>query len=450
MSNPDAARRTSVKIIFDGADITEDITPYFLSLSYKDSEEDNSDTLQIDLQDRDSIWLQSWLEKAINATAAAKLKISATITPENWGSGGGSLPTGSFELDSVEAAGPPATINISGVSLGYSSPIRQTKKSKAWENYKLSAIAGEIAGNGGLSCVYESANDPFYEREEQTKESDMHFLSGLCHDAGISLKCSDGQLVLFDQATYEAKPPVLTIRRNNGRILPAAPKAYGAYGKDPNCTEYISHRLSTGAAETQYGSCRVSYTNPATGQLIEGKAAAEGEDSKSGQCLEITAKVKDAGEAQALAEKHLRLHNKFNRTVTFTLPGNTALVAGVTVKVEDFGGWSGKYIVKQAEHAVSDSGYVTTVTLRKVLGDSGGGQSGGGKGGEDQTGGEEQAQTSGGGSTYTVKPGDNLSKLEKQFYGTGADWKKIYEANKDVIGGNPNLIYPGQTFKIPE
>ena len=439
MSNPDAARRTSVKIIFDGADITEDITPYFLSLSYKDSEEDNSDTLQIDLQDRDSSWLQSWLEKAINATAASRLKISATITTENWGSGG-SLPTGSFELDSVEAAGPPATINVSGVSLGYSSPIRQTKKSKAWENYKLSAIAGEIAGNGGLSCIYESDNDPSYERVEQTKESDMSFLSGLCHDAGISLKCSDGQLVLFDQATYEAKPPVLTIRRNNGRILPAAPGAYGAYGKDPNCTEYISYRLSTGAAETQYGSCRVSYADAATGKLIEGTATAEGEDGESGQCLEITAKVKDVGEAQALAAKHLRLHNKFNRTVTFTLPGNTGLVAGVTVKLEDFGGWSGKYIIKQAEHAVSDSGYVTTITLRKVLGDSGGGQSGG----------EEETQTSSGGSTYTVKPGDNLSKLAKQFYGTGADWKKIYEANKVVIGGNPSLIYPGQTFTIPE
>lgn len=446
----DAARRVSVRIIFDGADITEDIAPYFRSLSYKDSEEDNSDTLQLDLQDRDSIWLQSWLEKAVGASAASKLKISATITPENWGSGGGSLPTGSFELDSVEAAGPPATISISGVSLGYSSPIRQTKKSKAWENYKLSAIAGEIAGNGGLSCVYESASDPFYEREEQTKESDIKFLSSLCHDAGISLKCSDGQLVLFDQATYEAKPPVLTLRRNNGRILPAAPQAYGAYGKQTDCGEYIDYRLSTGAAETQYGSCRVSYADAASGQLIEGRATAEGEDSESGQCLEITAKVKDAGEAQALAEKHLRLHNKFNRTATFTLPGNTALVAGVTVKLEDFGGWSGKYIVKQAEHAVSDSGYVTTVTLRKVLGGSGGGQSGGSKGGEDQTGGEEQAQTSGGGSTYTVKPGDNLSKLAKQFYGTGADWKKIYEANKDVIGGNPNLIYPGQTFKIPE
>ncbi len=445
MIQPDAARRVSVRIIFDGADITEDIAPYFRSLSYKDSEEDNSDTLQLDLQDRDSIWLQSWLEKAVSASAASKLKISATITPENWGSGGGSLPTGGFELDSVEAAGPPATISVSGVSLGYSSPIRQTKKSKAWENYKLSAIAGEIAGNGGLSCVYESASDPFYEREEQTKESDIKFLSDLCHDAGISLKCSDGQLVLFDQATYEAKPPVLTLRRNNGRILPASPKAYGAYGKDPNCGEYIDYRLSTGAAETQYGSCRVSYADAATGQLIEGTAKAEGEDGESAQCLEITAKVKDAGEAQALAEKHLRLHNKFNRTASFTLPGNTALVAGVTVQLEDFGGWSGKYIIKQADHTVSaDGGYVTKITLRKVLPAASSQPSGGGDG--EQTGGEE---TKTGGSTYTVKAGDSLWKIAKQLYGSGADWKKIYEANKDVIGGNPNLIYPGQTFTIP-
>ncbi len=129
---------------------------------------------------------------------------------------------------------------------------------------------------------------------------------------------------------------------------------------------------------------------------------------------------------------------------SFTLPGNTGLVAGVTVKLEDFGGWSGKYIIKQAEHTVSSSGYTTRITLRKVLGDSSGGKSG-----EGQTGSGEEKQTTGG-STYTVKPGDNLSKLAKQLYGTGADWKKIYEANKDVIGGNPSLIYPGQTFTIPE
>ena len=63
-------------------------------------------------------------------------------------------------------------------------------------------------------------------------------------------------------------------------------------------------------------------------------------------------------------------------------------------------------------------------------------------------GGEEETKPSGG-STYTVKSGDSLWKIAKQLYGSGADWKKIYEANKDVIGSNPNLIYPGQTFTIP-
>lgn len=60
--------------------------------------------------------------------------------------------------------------------------------------------------------------------------------------------------------------------------------------------------------------------------------------------------------------------------------------------------------------------------------------------------------TSGGGSggtTYTVKKGDNLWTLAKKFYGSGADYTKIYEANRGVIGGNPNLIYPGQVFIIP-
>jgi nucleoid-associated protein YgaU len=57
--------------------------------------------------------------------------------------------------------------------------------------------------------------------------------------------------------------------------------------------------------------------------------------------------------------------------------------------------------------------------------------------------------TPSGGQTYTVAKGDSLSKIAKRFYGNAGDWKKIYEANKDVIK-NPDLIYPGQTFRIPD
>ena len=51
--------------------------------------------------------------------------------------------------------------------------------------------------------------------------------------------------------------------------------------------------------------------------------------------------------------------------------------------------------------------------------------------------------------SYTVVAGDTLSKIAKREYGDASKWKRIYEANKDTIK-NPDLIYPGQTFKIPD
>lgn len=49
---------------------------------------------------------------------------------------------------------------------------------------------------------------------------------------------------------------------------------------------------------------------------------------------------------------------------------------------------------------------------------------------------------------YTIRSGDSLSKIAKEFYGNAADWQKIYQANKDTIK-DPDLIYPGQKIKIP-
>lgn len=51
--------------------------------------------------------------------------------------------------------------------------------------------------------------------------------------------------------------------------------------------------------------------------------------------------------------------------------------------------------------------------------------------------------------TVTVVAGDCLWNLAKKYYGDGAQYKKIYEANKAVIGSNPSLIKPGQKLVIP-
>ena len=47
-----------------------------------------------------------------------------------------------------------------------------------------------------------------------------------------------------------------------------------------------------------------------------------------------------------------------------------------------------------------------------------------------------------------MKKGDSLSKIAKREYGNANDWKRIFEANKDLIK-DPDKIYPGQKLKIP-
>ncbi len=48
----------------------------------------------------------------------------------------------------------------------------------------------------------------------------------------------------------------------------------------------------------------------------------------------------------------------------------------------------------------------------------------------------------------TVASGDTLSGLAARLCGNGSGWNDIYNDNLDVVGGNPNLIYPGQRLQI--
>jgi nucleoid-associated protein YgaU len=61
------------------------------------------------------------------------------------------------------------------------------------------------------------------------------------------------------------------------------------------------------------------------------------------------------------------------------------------------------------------------------------------------------ASASGGQSTrtYTVKPGDSLSKISREFYGNANQYEKIFEANRDKLS-DPDKIRAGQELVIPE
>ncbi|MCC6539644.1 MAG: LysM peptidoglycan-binding domain-containing protein [Bryobacterales bacterium] len=55
----------------------------------------------------------------------------------------------------------------------------------------------------------------------------------------------------------------------------------------------------------------------------------------------------------------------------------------------------------------------------------------------------------GGGSAYTGVSGDSLSVIAGRKWNDVLLWPILYDANKQVIGSNPNLIKPGQKLTVP-
>jgi LysM repeat protein len=58
------------------------------------------------------------------------------------------------------------------------------------------------------------------------------------------------------------------------------------------------------------------------------------------------------------------------------------------------------------------------------------------------------AAPSASGQTYTVQPGDTLSKIARQFYGDANAYMEIFNANTDKLT-DPDKIRPGQQLVIP-
>ena len=350
------ALQTEVGVSFDGVDISQPINASLLSMSYTDNEEDETDDLQIKIHDKDKLWLGKWLNDTM-AQAAYGVKqgtkgvtISAGVKQQHPNGVIRSSDFGLFELDQLNAQGPPSVILIKGTSLPYSNGVRTEERDKSWEGYTLKKIGDEIAKKAGLGFLYDCPTDPSYTRVEQAKQTDIAFLQQLCHDHGYSLKIAGMKLIIFDQARYESMNAVAVIRWKDGT--------------------YTKYNLNTQDGDTHYDQCTVRYFDAVTGTKYEATANADDYDAEAKEhtvCTVTNRKVSSMAEAADLAAKILRLHNKYEKRVTFTLVGNPLIGAGMTMELDGFGLWDEKYIVKQARHEISpNGGYTTKITLRTI------------------------------------------------------------------------------------
>lgn len=64
------------------------------------------------------------------------------------------------------------------------------------------------------------------------------------------------------------------------------------------------------------------------------------------------------------------------------------------------------------------------------------------------TGAPAAAGASAAAKTYTVKAGDTLSHIAKEYLGSAGAYMKIFELNKDQLA-DPDKIKPGQVLRLP-
>ncbi|MEF3312609.1 late control protein [Paenibacillus sp. GYB004] len=335
-----AARRVEIALVYDGVDITRWLSESLLSLSYSDNPSGQLDDLQITLEDSQQLWQGEW-SPAVGDTVDARIRLI------NWNGDGRTveLPCGSFEVDTVEFSGPPDTVQIKALSLPVGSSVRGEQRSRAWENVRLQTLAADVAANAGLTLLYEIEDNPIYDRIEQTEQSDLSFLVDLATKEGAAIKVSGGNLVLFDEAVYEAADPVSVIGR----------------------TDVSSYSFNWSTLNAAFRACEIVYTKPGSEEPIKAVFVPPGAP-ETGPVLKINESVDSEAEALRLARLRLREQNKNFGRGSLSLPGNVGMAAGLTVELSGWHHFDGKYIIESAKHDVSGSGYSTDIEIRKVLG----------------------------------------------------------------------------------
>ena len=328
------ARWAEVDIFYEGTNISQDIAPYLLNFSYTDNSSDKADDISLTLEDRERLWTEDWFPMKGD-------KIRASIIIHNWDSEDRteSLPCGTFEVDQVECSGPPNQITIKAVSTLVSKPMRQEKHTKAWENVKLSTIAGDAASKNSLQLFWDCPDDPFFERRDQVEISDLEFLTKLAKDYGINVKVTDTQLVCYDEDTYQQKESVGELEFGDRKLL--------------------RWSFSSKAAGT-YKAAHLQYHDPVKNQTID--VTEEGDSEGTGRILEINQKADNINDAKKIAKQKLEEANKKEITGNITLMGDLRFVGAENITIIGFGAFDGKYVIEKATHSVGDS-YTTKLDI---------------------------------------------------------------------------------------
>lgn len=324
------AARPYLKVTYNGADISKDISDSLVAFTYTDNLEE-ADTIDLQMEDFGLLWQNEWYPEK-----------GAIIKCEFGIRGGVVVPAGEFEFDEIELLGPPDQVNVRGIAAGFSKGQKRTQKSHTHEGKTLSQIVHTVASSAGLKVVGSIGNIRI-NRKVQHKEKDFTFLRKLAHEYGYVFNIKGDQLIFMQRKVLEDAEPLFTIDK----------------------TDLINFSIRDKSTNTYKGAI-IKYQNPLNFDTVEHLEEYQSAIN-SDDILVLTGTAENKAQAIEMTKSALQRANKLQQFGNITIPGHSAAIAGNVFQLTGIGNLSGNYIIKQSNHLVAiDASWTVECEIYKV------------------------------------------------------------------------------------
>lgn len=317
------------KIEYQNKDITAQISPYVISVSYSDFEHGQSDEVEIQIEDSNNLWKSSWYP-----SKGDLIKLNIGYLGEKL------LNCGAFEIDEMEFSAPPDTITLKAISTSVKKSLRENNTA-AYENKTLKQITQEIAAKHNLTLI-DNIQDVKIKRITQNNKNDLNFLKNLAEQYGYIFKISDNKLVFYETAKLKSANSALIIEKK----------------------DLISFNIKD-TTQDEYKACEVSYHEPKSRKLITTNIKSE--YIKVGSILKLQTRCENKEQAVLKAEAALNNKNSSQVNGILVLTGNPHLIAGLNIELKGLYNLSGKYHINSTRHSIDRfSGYKTELEVSRA------------------------------------------------------------------------------------
>ncbi|AYH02059.1 phage protein D [Pectobacterium parmentieri] len=318
-------------------DITNDIAPYVTSVTYTDSIKNESDAIEVRLDDTDGRWLDKWYP-GTGDTLSLKLGYRGETL----------FNCGTFSIDEIEVSAPPSEVAIRGVATSVNRALR-TKSNRGFEDTTLAAIAMRIAKKHQLTLAG-TIQSIKIDRVTQYAETDVAFLKRLASEYGYAVKVVSDQLIFSHLATLRTQEPVRQIKPTDVARF--------------SLRDTISHVYKNAKTKYQKGSEKKLMVYEANGGVKNEMKSAGA--ATSADTLKVNTRAADVSGVRMKTDAALDAHNEKQQAGSMTLMGSPQLAAGNKIELVAFGQLSGHWLINSARHVLErGSGYTTEVELTR-------------------------------------------------------------------------------------